>query len=149
MELITKNVNEVMFEISPEISKELKEKKAVIKNNERIIMNTSEGFEFVAVDDIVRCEADGKKTICYLKDERKLNVSTLLKKFEGELAQYNFLRIHHSHLVNVNYVFKYLKIKGKGGLVVMKNGERLAISRRKNFRFLNQLYKKNSFVFCN
>ena len=121
---------------------------ALIKS-EKIVMKTNNGFEFININDIIRCRAEGKNTICYLTNDRVLRIASLLKKIEDELAAFNFLRIHHTHLVNVNYVFKYVRIKGKGGAVLMSNGDELQISRRKNFNFLKQIYLKNNFLMNN
>ena len=38
------------------------------------------------------------------------------------LEDYSFLRVHHSYLVNLNEVEKY--IKGEGGYLIMSDGHR-------------------------
>jgi len=45
-----------------------------------------------------------------------------------------FVRIHHSHIINLAQVKKYFK--GDGGQVELKDGTRVDVSRRKKDEFL-------------
>jgi len=54
---------------------------------------------------------------------------------EELLTEYNFFRIHHSTLINLKQVKKY--IRGEGGDVVMSNGQILAVARTRKTDFLN------------
>jgi two-component system LytT family response regulator len=58
-----------------------------------------------------------------------------LKDFEELLIPYGFFRVHNSHLINLNYIKKY--IRGTGGQVVMENGDRIDVARRKKEEFIN------------
>jgi two-component system LytT family response regulator len=57
---------------------------------------------------------------------KKILVSKTLKYFEEALADFPFVRIHKSFLVNINEVVKYKK--GKGGSVILSNGKELMVS---------------------
>lgn len=105
--------------------------------NNKIALSTMEGLEFVEIDKIIRCEADSKYTFVYVKDKKKLHVTKNLKEFEELLNEYNFFRIHHSHLVNLSYITKYHK--GRGGYVVLEDGSTIGVSQRKKEDFLNHL----------
>jgi two-component system LytT family response regulator len=48
-----------------------------------------------------------------------------------------FIRIHNSHIINKNYVERY--IRGEGGQVVLSNGSVLDISKRKKNEFLRSI----------
>jgi two-component system LytT family response regulator len=61
-------------------------------------------------------------------------VSRNLKEFEDLLPGGEFIRIHHSHIINRQYVDRY--IRGDGGQVVMQNGNVLDVSKRKKSDFL-------------
>ena len=61
-------------------------------------------------------------------------VTKLLKDFEDLLLSYRFYRIHNSHLINLNYIQKY--IRGEGGQVVLQNGDVVDVARRKKDEFL-------------
>jgi two-component system LytT family response regulator len=63
-------------------------------------------------------------------------VSKNLKDFEDLLPPAIFCRVHHSHIININFVKKYYK--GRGGYVEMENGTTIEISVRKKEDFLNK-----------
>ena len=46
-------------------------------------------------------------------------VSRTLKETEEMLSDYSFLRVHNSHIVNLNAITKYTK--GEGGYLVMED----------------------------
>ena len=108
-------------------------------DNQKIGLTSSDGLEFIEIKTILRCEADGKYTSVFLHDGKKLLVSKNLKEFEDLLTDYNFFRIHHSHLVNLDYIKKYQS--GRGGYVVMSDGSTITVSQRKKEDFLNSLKK--------
>jgi len=70
----------------------------------------------------------------FLHDGKSLLVTRLLKDLESLLLPYHFYRVHHSHLVNLKYVRKY--IRGDGGQVIMQNGDVIDVARRKKEEFL-------------
>ena len=103
----------------------------------RISISTSEGIEFIPVEDIVRCKSDSNYTEI-ITGERKLIVSKTLKEIEKQLEKHEcFLRIHHSHLVNLNYISKY--IKGSGGMLILTNGDQVNVARNKKQELLERL----------
>ena len=67
------------------------------------------------------------------------NIEILLSKSMGDvdeiLSGYSFFRIHHSTLINLKHVKKYLR--GEGGEVVMSNGRSLPVARTRKNDFLN------------
>lgn len=81
------------------------------------------------LDDIVYCEADGSYTILHLVNNKKIMVSKILKEFEMMLPESDFYRIHHSTIVNIGHVIKY--IKGEGGYVMVTGGGHLDVSAEK------------------
>ena len=62
-----------------------------------------------------------------LKDAKKVLVSRTLKEIEELLEGHSFLRIHHSHLVNLNEIVRY--IRGEGGYVIMSDNTSITVSR--------------------
>ncbi|MDO6433936.1 LytTR family DNA-binding domain-containing protein [Flavitalea sp. BT771] len=101
---------------------------------DRIAIPTGEGLEFIPISLIARIESSSNYAKIFLTDGRNLVVTRLLKDFEAMLQPYHFYRIHHSHLVNLKYVRKY--IRGDGGQVVMENGDVIDVARRKKEDFL-------------
>ncbi len=110
-----------------------------ITDNPKIGLTTSDGLDFIEIKTIMRCEADGKYTTVFLAEGKKLLVSKNLKEFEELLNEFNFFRIHHSHLVNLDYIKKYQS--GRGGYVIMIDGSTITVSQRKKEEFMSNLRK--------
>lgn len=96
---------------------------------DKISLHTMDKIIIVSLDDIVRCESDSNNTIFHLKDKRKIFVTKTLKYFSDMLKGYEFLRIHQSHLVNLQCISAF--IKTDGGYLMLKNGENVPVSVRK------------------
>lgn len=103
----------------------------------KIVVPTINGFELLPVIDILRCQSDINYTTIFMKDKQKLIVAKTLKEFEEMLEEYNFFRIHNSHLVNLAYIKSYHK--GKGGSVTMIDGMEIEVSTRRKEDFLKKL----------
>jgi len=94
---------------------------------QKIALPTLDGFELVPLENILHCEADSNYTRVMLKDAKKIMVSRTLKEIEELLDGHPFLRIHHSHLVNLNEIVRY--IRGEGGYVIMSDNTSITVSR--------------------
>lgn len=105
----------------------------------RIVINTTESITMLNVADIIRCESNRNYTYLFMANKKKLIVSKTLMEFEDLLSKYNFIRIHKSHLINVNYIEKY--IKSEGGYMMLKDGSKLPVSIRKKEYLFNELEK--------
>lgn len=106
-------------------------------NQHKIALPTQEGFIFIEVNDIIRCEAEGSYTQVILKNKKSILATRKIKGFEELLSDYHFCRVHRSSLINLNYIEKYHK--GEGGYVVMSDGATVDVSRRKKDDFLEML----------
>lgn len=95
----------------------------------KIVLKTFDSIYVVDLQDIIRCESDNSYTLFYLKDSRKIMVSNVLKEYDELLADSGFIRVHKSHLVNLNYIDKF--IKSDGGYLIMKDGASVPVSQRK------------------
>jgi len=94
----------------------------------KIAIPTSEGFELIPADQVIRCEADDNYTHLYMKNKTKIVACRTLKEMEEQLQDYaSFIRVHHSYVVNLNEVNKY--IRGEGGYLVMSDGSTVNVSR--------------------
>ncbi len=101
---------------------------------ERIAVPSLSGIDFFEVDDIVCCQAAGSYATIHLKGGRQHTVSRNLKDFENLLGESGFCRVHHSYLINIRHVTRY--VKGDGGYVLLTGGHHVDISRRKKEEFL-------------
>ncbi|MEP7321526.1 MAG: LytTR family DNA-binding domain-containing protein [Saprospiraceae bacterium] len=103
-----------------------------IKNTEggftKIAIPTFEGFELIPVEQVVRCEADDNYVNLFLKNNTKITACRTLKEMEEQLKDFSsFIRVHHSYIVNLNEVNKY--VRGEGGYLVMSDGSIINVSR--------------------
>ncbi len=105
-------------------------------SRKKISLPTMEGLIFVPVEEIIRCESSGNYTKIYFTQGPPQVISRSLKEFEYLLDDMGFFRVHHSHLVNLQHVSRY--IQGEGGFVKMTDGSMVEISRRKKAEFLKK-----------
>jgi two-component system, LytTR family, response regulator len=103
----------------------------------KIAIPTMEGLQMVLVENIINCESDRNYTILFLKNKQQIIASRSLKEIEEMLCDYSFVRVHHSHLVNLNEVEKY--IKGEGGYLLMSDGKTVDVSRSRKDILLKKL----------
>lgn len=102
-----------------------------------IALPTQDGLSFIEVRSVIRCEAKSNYTELSTTGESKIMVCRTLKEFEELLAPYDFIRIHHSHLINLRHLRSY--VKGKGGYVIMSDGGEIEVSVRKKDSFIQRL----------
>jgi|ERR1043165_3054878 two-component system LytT family response regulator len=105
----------------------------------RIVINTTESITMLNVADIIRCESNRNYTYLYMANKKKIIVSKTLMEFEEILSKYNFIRVHKSHLINVNYIEKYMK--SDGGYMMLTDGSKLPVSIRKKEYLFSELEK--------
>ncbi|WP_299433920.1 LytTR family DNA-binding domain-containing protein [uncultured Aquimarina sp.] len=103
----------------------------------KICLSTADGFEFVSIENIIYCKANGSYTSFYLKNKRTVLVSKHLKEYENLLADQHFMRVHNSFLINLKEVEKY--VKSDGGYILMSNNDTASISKSKKDEFLNTM----------
>jgi len=103
----------------------------------RICVPVVNGLVVLKVEDIIRCESAINYTTIFMKDKQKLTVAKILKEFEEMLVDYNFFRVHNSHLINLAYIKSYNK--GKGGFVTMMDNSDIEVSTRRRDDFLKKL----------
>jgi two-component system LytT family response regulator len=100
-----------------------------------IALPTLDGLTFASVNDILHCTAEGSYTRIYMLDKTEVLLSKTLGDVEELLYDYHFFRIHHSSLINLKQVRKF--IHGEGGKVIMSNGNSLKLARTRKNDFLN------------
>ena len=90
---------------------------------QQVILPTLEGFEVVKMEEIVRLRGNGNFTDLYLTDGSKKMVCRFLKHF-SEILPLPFIRVHKSHIINMNCVKSY----NKGGIVTLNDGAEIEVS---------------------
>ena len=104
---------------------------------QKIALPQREGYEFVDVATIIYCQAEGAYTKIFISNKKPMLISRTLGDVEELLSPEMFQRIHHSTVVNVNYIAQFLRTDG--GSVVLKNGEKLSVSKAKKEMLMARL----------
>ncbi len=112
-------------------------KNMATKPPQRIALSSTEKIQIVDIKDIVRCEASGNYTYFYTADRQKIVVSKTMKEYVELLEEHDFVRVHHSHLINMDHVKEFVKIDGT--YLVMKTGDEVPVSVRKKEDLMKKL----------
>ena len=104
---------------------------------EKLALPCDEGLILVSFDEIIKCQADRAYCTFHLTNGKTILVSKSMKEFEHLLLQHNFLKVHKSTIVNINYAKKY--IRGKGGQLVMSDTSIVCVAVRKKDELMKVL----------
>jgi len=104
---------------------------------EKMSISAIDGIYFVNIKDIVRLEAEDNYTHIFLNNGDKITASKTIKAYEDMLASVNFYRVHKRHVINLNFMRKF--VKGDGGYLVMDDGMQIEVSRRRRPAFMEQM----------
>jgi two-component system LytT family response regulator len=99
------------------------------KQMKKIALKTANHIYILNISDILFCKSDGNYTEFHCADGKKAMVSKSIGEYEEMLGDYNFIRVHHSYLINLTHVVRF--DKNDGGSVIIKNGESIPVSGRK------------------
>ena len=108
----------------------------VDKLEHKIVLPQMNGFEVVRVKDVIRIQANDNFSDFHMVDGTRKVICRTLKHYEELLLDFNFLRVHKSHLVNLHYVRRY--IKGKGGQLMMSDNSTVDVSPNKKKTLLDR-----------
>lgn len=103
----------------------------------KIALPNKEGYEFIEVNNISYCHAEGAYTKIYLDNKKQILISRSLGDIIDLLPHDLFFRIHHSIVVNISQVTHF--IRTDGGYIRMKTGEELAVSKSKREAVMERL----------
>jgi two-component system, LytTR family, response regulator len=118
----------------------LKQSIEPIKNTDRkIVLKDLNSVYVVSVKSIVRCEASDNYTTFHSVDQSPIIVSRPLKEYDELLSPLQFMRVHQSHLINLNQLQQFNK--REGGSVIMKDGSEVPVSSRKREALMAELSK--------
>jgi two-component system, LytTR family, response regulator len=103
----------------------------------KIKINTGHEILLISTNEIIRIEANNNYSHFYFTNRPKVIVSKTLKEFEDQLILHGFFRVHQSHLINLKFV-EAIK-NDDGDYVLLKEGQRVEISRRRKSEFLQKI----------
>lgn len=94
-------------------------------------------IQVIRKSDVMYLTSSGNYTEIFLKDGSSTLSSKIIKVYEAILYDRNFIRIHNSHIINLDYL---VKIEKDNGLICkMKNNSAIPVSRRKKDALLELL----------
>ena len=99
-----------------------------VSEEKKLVLRTNDSIHVLEARKIVRVNSDGNYSTFHTVDDEPVTVSRSMVKFEGILEEFDFIRVHQSHLINLRRVKKYLK---EDCMLIMEDGSRVPVSWRK------------------
>ena len=109
-----------------------------LNHPKKIALNTVDKIHIVDIENVIRLQSDINYTKFFFKDGSKLIVTKTLKEFDKMLSDHHFIRIHQSHLVNVNMIKEFIKQNGE---VILTDGTKIPVSTRKKSTLMDMISK--------
>ncbi len=107
-------------------------------DQQRITVHGVNEIRFVSVKEIVRLEGDSNYTYIITSSGGKYHTSKTLKDYEELLQNHlNFVRVHKTHIINLDHLTKFMK--NDGGFIIMSDGSQVEVSRRKKQELMDRL----------
>jgi len=103
----------------------------------KMSISALDGIYFVNIKEIVRFEAEDNYTHIFLESGERITASKTIKAYEDMLIPFNFYRVHKRHVINLNYMRKF--VKGDGGYLIMDDDIKIEVSRRRRPAFMEQM----------
>ncbi len=109
-------------------------------SQQKIAIHDGEGINFVKISNIIRFQSEGSYTYLHSTEHPKpILIAKPMGEYQDMLNNDQFMRVHRSHFINLQHVTKY--IKSDGGYVIMTDGAKVEIARRKKAEFNEVLSK--------
>lgn len=101
----------------------------------KLVLRTTENIYVIPIYEVVALSSDRNYTRFYFLERPPIIVSKTLKEFGDILANFGFMRVHRSHMINLKYIERFEKTDG--GYAVMRGGLKIEVSHRKKEDLLN------------
>ncbi len=101
---------------------------------QKICIPIISGFKLIAVDQIIRLEANSNYTTFFLTDGHRFVATRPLGEFETKLSGKGFFRCHRSFLINLNFVDEF--VAGQNASIVLTDQKHLPLARNRREAFL-------------
>lgn len=103
----------------------------IARSSNFIALPSKNDYQLVSLNDVIRLESSKNYTVIHIKNHNSTLVSKTLKHFEDKLPIETFIRIHKSHIININFIERLSRAKGMS--ILMKDNIELPVSEdRKN-----------------
>lgn len=124
IKMVKSNSERLNLETAEPIFKDL-----VLDRERMVAFSVTDGIEFLKLNEIIRCQAEGAYCRIFTKEKTELFISKTLRQVELMLSSNNFIRLHQSHLVNITYMKKYSR--DDGHYVKLRDGSLIPVARSK------------------
>ena len=105
----------------------------------KMSISALDGIYFINIKDIVRFEAEDNYTHIFINTGERITASKTIKAYEDMLEPFNFYRVHKRHVINLNFMRKF--VKGDGGYLIMDDEIKIEVSRRRRPAFMERMKK--------
>jgi two-component system, LytTR family, response regulator len=95
----------------------------------KLRVGTATHIYYLDIKDIVRIQSVSNYSKLFFSSGQTLIVSKVLAYFDELLASRYFLRVHRTHLINLQYLKQY--VPGDTALAALSNNEEIPVARRK------------------
>ncbi|NJL77366.1 MAG: response regulator transcription factor [Saprospiraceae bacterium] len=139
-DLLRETVERVISKRNSQINNRLEIFNAYYNNPnafKKMSVSALDGIYFINIADIIRLEADDNYTHIFMIGGERMTASKTIKSYEELLAPFNFYRVHKRHIINLNYMRKF--VKGDGGYLIMDDSIKIEVSRRRRPAFMEQM----------
>jgi two-component system, LytTR family, response regulator len=110
----------------------------------RIGLPTKDGITMILCKDILRCEAERGQSRFYFTSGEMLLVKRNIGFYEDKLAEWNFCKVHKSHLVNLQHVEEY--VEGNDHHVLLTDKSKVPVSIRRRHELVKRIVFSRSFM---
>jgi two-component system, LytTR family, response regulator len=113
-----------------------KKEPAVLSPIDKLRVDTVGQVYYFPINDIVRIQSVSNYSKIFFLHAKPMLVAKILKKFEEQLLETDFARIHRTHLINKRYLLSYNP--HTAAKVFLINGDELPVARRRK-KILHQI----------
>lgn len=138
VEKARKNIDLKQNQLQLELLKEVFLKQTQGIKPEKLILKDKQSMYVVLVSDIIRLEAENVYTTFFLKNEQQIVVSKNMKEYQDLLEDKGFVRVHQSHMVNLDCILKYDRINME---LQLHGGNKVPVAHRKKEMLIELLSK--------
>ncbi len=117
----------------------MSDEKSLPPMEQRVLIKNANGAYLVSKASIIRCQSEeGYTTIFCQGKYPSLVLSKTLKSVEAQLKEDKFVRVHQSHLVNLDAIVD-LDTEARGMVLEMLDGARIPVAHRRRSLLLSKL----------
>ena len=116
---------------------EIHQKPEKKNQSQTIALPTFDAIIYEQLENIINIKAQQNYCKFYFKERPSILISGNIGTYELSLTPFDFMRVHRSHIVNLNQVKEFRRTDG--GALILKNGNSIDVSRTKKEEVLKRL----------